>query len=372
MNKFVWTINDDFIFGIKDIVNKNKIKQINLFDLDSTIIKTKFGRVFPKDKNDWEFQYDKIPDVLNNQKYLNGIVSNQSGLKNKDKVNDWIFKINNICKNINISFVFASLNHNKYRKPMCGSWYYIKDKLTEYCNINKYKNNNKIYYIGDAAGRKNDFSDTDIKYAKNCEFKFKTPEIFFKPPNYKEYDKIASITYPNLKYYHSNFLNELVEKINLKINNKEKILIMLIGFPASGKSFISNFLLNNLDNFKYYNNDDINENKKNKNLVVNPIKYNKIIDDNTNINTKKRLEKLNNFTDYYKIGIYIDYNDDIVNHLNYLRMYEFNKKIIPKVAYNTLKKNIDKLKFNENFDYFIKINKLFDDYKNKTTIKYYF
>lgn len=376
MNTLVWEINNDFIFGIKNFKNKSEITRINLFDLDFTIIKTKSNCVFPKDKYDWKWLYDKVPDVLNNNNYLNGIVSNQIGLNNKNKVNDWIFKINNICSECNISFVFASLKHNKYRKPLCASWHYIKRKIKNKINMNELEEEKKIYYIGDACGREKDFSDTDLKYAKNCGFKFKTPEIFFKPTNYKNADKTASIKYPNLKYYNFDFLKNLLIKIKNKIKNKEKVLIMFIGFPASGKSFLRNFLLKNLDNFYYYNNDDLIDNKNNrnkiKNLVYNPTKYNKVIDDNTNINTKKRSEQLNKFNDYYKIGISFDLDDQVLNHLNYLRMYEFDKKLVPKVAYNVLKKNADKLKFNEKFDTFIKINKLFDNYKEKTKLKYYF
>jgi bifunctional polynucleotide phosphatase/kinase len=378
MNNFTWEINDDFIFGIKKFKNKNEITKINLFDLDSTLIKTKSGRVFPKDKHDWQLLYTKVSSILNNNKFLNGIVSNQSGLKTKEKIKDWIYKLDNICENNNISFVFASIGHNKYRKPMCHSWIYIKNILKQKKIDIDILENNKVTYIGDACGRKNDFSDTDIKFAKNCGLKFKTPEIFFKPPNYKNSDKIANISYPNLKYYDPSFLDKLLTKINAKIINKNKVLIMFIGFQASGKSFLRKFLIKNLNNFKYFNNDDIinykkdKDNKDYKHLIHDPVDQNKIIDDNTNINTIKRLSQLNKFNDYYKIGISFDLNDDVLSHLNHLRMYEFNKKLIPKVAYNVIKKNCDKTKFNEKFDVFIKINKLFDDYKNKTKLKYYF
>lgn len=38
----------------------------------------------------------------------------------------------------------------------------------------------KCKYIGDAAGRPKDFSDTDRKFALNALFEFQTPETFFK------------------------------------------------------------------------------------------------------------------------------------------------------------------------------------------------
>ena len=36
-----------------------------------------------------------------------------------------------------------------------------------------------VYYCGDAAGRLNDFSRSDLYFANNCEVKFKTPEEIF-------------------------------------------------------------------------------------------------------------------------------------------------------------------------------------------------
>lgn len=381
-----WTINNDFIFGVnhEKLHSLKNVKRINLFDLDYTVIKTASGRKFPKDKNDWTFIYDKVPQVLDNKEYLNGIISNQSGLTKKEKIDNWIFKLNNICKKSNIAFVFASIGHNKYRKPLCHSWYHIKSELFD--NI-KSKNliqviKNKVYYIGDACGRKDDFSDTDIKFAENCKLKFKTPELFFKPENYKNSDKLSVITYPNLKYYDKDFLKNLLNKINKKISKHDKILIMFMGFPASGKSFLRKFLINNLDNFYYFNNDDIKQQKINNNkntnnynkLVLEPLKYDRIINDNTNLNGKERITTLKKYKNYYKIGISFDLNDKLLEHLNYLRMYEFNEKAIPKVVYNKLKKDNREsdIKFDSGFDYFIKIKKLFPDYKKKTSLKYYF
>ena len=51
---------------------------------------------------------------------------------------------------------------------MIGSWIYIKKYLKglDICS-------DEIIYVGDACGREKDHNDTDIKFALNCNFKFR-------------------------------------------------------------------------------------------------------------------------------------------------------------------------------------------------------
>ena len=175
-----WNIQPNYIYGSNsDIVTNNNVKSIYLFDLDYTLIKTKSGKKFPVSKTDWELLFDNIPNKISNLKdCVIGIISNQKGLKSDIQIRDWIDKIVDISKLIRIDLVFASIKDDRFRKPLPGSWEFIKSNLTN-IDWDKLNNLNKIYYIGDAFGREKDFSDTDIKYALNCRFKFKTPEIFF-------------------------------------------------------------------------------------------------------------------------------------------------------------------------------------------------
>ena len=58
------------------------INKIYLFDLDNTIIKTKSGKVFPTDKDDWVFLHQNVPNYINKHFSSNifGIISNQKYL----------------------------------------------------------------------------------------------------------------------------------------------------------------------------------------------------------------------------------------------------------------------------------------------------
>lgn len=376
---YKWDIQNNYIFGydlnINSTANSN-IKFVYLFDLDYTLIKTKSGNKFPKNKSDWEILYPNIPDKLsklNKTESLIGIITNQKGLLNNEKINDWIDKIKCILDVIRIDFIFASIIDDRYRKPMCGSFEYLKKF---YININwdKILKSNKIYYIGDACGRKTDFSDTDIKYAINCKFKFKTPETFFSITNSNSVDKKGSITYPELNYYTKKEQNLLFEQLYSIINLHTKILIITIGLPGSGKSFLRNEIIKKFPQFYYSNNDDIKNNKSQSKMLIKKIspEYEFIIDDNTNMNKLNREEKLNNFKSYYKIGIYFDYDLDTCYHLNLLRMYWFNCKLISKITYYTLIKYFDKNNLDNKFDKFIKINKIFNEFNFDDKIKYYF
>lgn len=388
-----WQIENDkgFIFGSNnEIINPNQIntfKNIYLFDLDDTIIKTKSGKTFAISSTDWEFLdknvVSKINKLYDNNNFI-GIISNQKGLKSEYLINNWIKKINDIVKTLKVHVVFASTTDNRYRKPMPGSLDQINNKYF-LANKIKFQDKSKKYYIGDALGRDGDHSDTDLKFAKNCNLIIKSPETFFDLDNK---NNKASITYPIPQYYskkeEDNIINNLFNVISNNITQNKKILIMCIGLPACGKSYVRNIILKKFNEFKYINNDDINEYKNNKDendknnknfnkLIIdnkNLLNNNFIIDDNTNFNYKKRNKYLEEFKDYFKIVILFDLNMDICMHLNYMRMFYFNKPLISKVVYRTLLKsnpdifsNYDKI-IRKEFNYSISINKLFNRFNS--------
>ena len=369
-DKFDWVIESNYIYGHKTKINKlSLITHVYIFDLDWTIIKTKSGKTFPTNKNDWELLYPEVEQKLENSntnsKKLIGIITNQGGLKNRNQIDEWTWKIEQINKLIKIDFVFASLSHDQFRKPMDKSWEYIKLQYTELVDWSKLESKNKIYYIGDAFGRIKDFSDTDYKFAFNCKMKFKTPELFFKIiPR----DLVGSITYPIISYYSENIQNELFKNLfdNLtnEISKSNNILIIMIGLPGSGKTFMRNEIIKKMPQFSYTNNDE------KKKICQN----NYLIDDNTNVVSIDRVKKLELFKSHYKIGIWFDYKLDVCWHLNLLRMYWFGTKLVPKVSYNVLNKKMAQIKptLTEGFDYILHIDKIFYQINFDSTNKYYF
>jgi DNA 3'-phosphatase len=68
-----------------EFFNMKNITDI-FFDLDHTLIKPKSGVVFPKDENDWTWNYDNVIEILNKLQldgYSIVIFTNQKGLTSK-------------------------------------------------------------------------------------------------------------------------------------------------------------------------------------------------------------------------------------------------------------------------------------------------
>lgn len=371
-----WIILKNIIFGYdKNFKLSNiQINKILLFDLDNTLIKTKSGRVFPIDSNDWEFLHQNI--LIINELYKNnicGIITNQLGLKNQNLINNWIDKIKQINKLLNFHFVFVSISNDNFRKPLPSSWDYINTNYLSGIDIKSFIKSKKIYYIGDAFGRPKDHSDTDIKYAINCGFKFKTPEAFFNFNKIPE-NLTGNITYPLVTYYDKEEQEKLFNQIFNYIKTGDKIIIVMIGFPASGKSFLRKEIIKKYPDFKYTNNDDLNDKITDDNLVKsNQLeKYNYCIEDNTNLSTKSRKNIIDKYSDYKKIGIWFNYDMDTYKHLNYMRMYWFGTKLINQIIYRTLNKSYIVPEVFEGFDVVIEINKVFHNFDYDNKIKYYF
>lgn len=369
-----WITRPEYLYGQFNIRDDIEYKKLYLFDLDNTIVKTASGKKFPKDKNDWEFLNDKVKSTIINlaskETNLIGIVSNQGGLKNVQDTSDWIYKLNKINEELNnsIQFIFASLNHDRYRKPMIGSYQFIETQIPIIKKINK----SKSYYIGDACGREEDFADTDYKYAINTGLKFKTPEMMF----LNNKSASCSIDYPKINYYTDEEQNNIIQNIMNTISTHKKVLIMCIGYPGSGKSYIRKKILELNDNFVYTNNDDLKDKIQNKYLVKNNNKitnHNYIINDNLNTCINKREEELKKYDGYYKICIFFNYSKELANHLNYQRMYWYNKPLVSKIVYNIASKNLLNSHFDKEFDNVVIIDKIFNDFSNfDKNIKYYF
>ena len=226
---------NDFIYSIHKTKNNNL--KIASFDLDHTIINTKSGNVFPKNKDDWKFFNKNVINVLKSlyeNKYEIIIFTNQGGLiKKESKKKDFLDKINKIYKELQIPFsIFISISYGYFRKPCTGCFDLYKDLIG-----NKKINFKKSFYCGNAAGRpkgwmeylkKKDFSSSDLFFAKNINVAFHLPEEIF-----------GELKNPIIELPNRDFLKCKKEKIILPVTKKLLNIIILVGKPASGKSVLS-------------------------------------------------------------------------------------------------------------------------------------
>ncbi len=310
------------------------------FDLDNTIICTKSKKKFPIDENDWEFNenVEKTLNYYNKKNYCIVIITNQMGLK-KFGINKWCDKIKAILKKLNLPIkIYASLEDDIYRKPNLGFWDLIKNKI----------NHKNSFYCGDALGRKNDHSDTDLKFALNTGLQIKAPEEIF--------NKIKiNITMPI--YFNFNNFEKKENKINF-YNDKLKDLIIMCGYPGSGKStFVNKYLIKN--HYEIISLDELKNKNKCLKLCEKYMNDNKkIVIDNTNPSKESR--KI--FIDLAKSQ---NYNvrclkmTTTLNHSMHNNIYRYlykNKNKVPKIVYNIYNKKYEEPELNEGYYEIISIN----------------
>jgi bifunctional polynucleotide phosphatase/kinase len=381
-----------------DFIYKSKIAS---FDIDGTIITTKSNNKFPINKNDWKFLYDqttldKLKELHDND-YCIIFISNQGGLKTDTQINDWIEKIEAVIKSIKEYsiipiLIFAATKDYLYRKPIPTLWLKIKNNLKDH-NLTLSK---KSFYCGDAAGRKKDHNDTDYKFAVNCHLDFKIPEMLFLNQEENKSDKI-NIKYPDLSFMKLNINLDygVFRKLQTPANQHpgqallgfaefipivppKKELILMIGYPGSGKTFLSK-KFSKSENYIYINQDSQKTKAKcikefQKNLELNK----NIVIDNLNYSKKIRSEYITLAQKYnYEIRcIVLNTSKELSKHNMLYRFYISNgeTKIIPEIVYNNYRIKYEVPDSNEGIHIiqFIEFNKLDQSSETNNTNNNYF
>ncbi|MBE18137.1 MAG: DNA 3'-phosphatase [Nitrospinae bacterium] len=311
------------------------------FDFDDTLVDLKTKNILDNVLNTLTQLY--------NTGYRLVIFSNQMGISKKKtthkEIRDIFMKFR---KHINIPIhIFYSIDSDIYRKPNIGMY----NLFTEL-----YNNNNIKYYCGDAAGRKKDFSASDLYFANNSGLEFKTPEEVFynKIPKY-----LADRDTPKLELYKKDIWKDgkldnprklfniyNIEKYKLcpKLDTSKKILVIIIGPPGVGKSSLSK-VLSEKYNLKIINNDSYVNIKQTK-IMFDKYKkeedINGIIIDNCNSKKTTRdfwINRLNDTT-WNIFYIYFQIDKSISIHLTKYRT--FNGYInIPLIAIHKYYKDLE-------------------------------
>ncbi|XP_010502295.1 PREDICTED: polynucleotide 3'-phosphatase ZDP isoform X2 [Camelina sativa] len=182
-----WKAFETVIFLERDDGLKDSEK-IAAFDFDGCLAKTS---VKITGAHAWSLMYPSIPEKLQslyNQGYKLVIFTNESNIdrwKNKRQaaVDSKIGRLNSFIKRVEVpiqvfiacGFSSSAGKDDRYRKPKAGMWQLMKKHFNSGIAIDM----DKSFYVGDAAGRKMDHSDADIKFAQANGLKFYTPEEYF-------------------------------------------------------------------------------------------------------------------------------------------------------------------------------------------------
>ena len=300
------------IYNLNNAVHREKMAA---FDYDWTLVSPKDGKTFPSNVDDWEWLYPTIPEKIKSyydDEFMIVIFTNQS----KDWKHEQI-KLVAGSLNIPIFIVVATEKCDYKPNPI------LLNVLLGSNKINK----DKSFFIGDALGRKSDFSDSDKVFAENIGIPCYCPEQVF------------------------HVKTEIVDIPTIPLSDEKQIIIMM-GYPGSGKSSIAKNICKN-ESFIYIEGDLYKTSTKMIKASLEHITQSKsIIFDATNSSSKKRREyvELGKKHNYNVVCIHVSTPLEIAYKRNKLRNYE---KYVPKIAYSVYKKNYEEPNETEGFTLFV-------------------
>lgn len=184
------------------------------FDLDSTITLTKSGMPWPRDGSDWKWFSNRVVESLQamhktedrkgsfpvpHKPYIVVIITNQGSLvpqEGKKRYAHFVERIDSVTDFIDIPvLVYAATKLEQkrgapevatkaeqdkdpkaFRKPGSGLW---REMTADLEKMHMKVDMTDSFYVGDAAGRPDDFAASDKAFAANVGIQFFTPEEFF-------------------------------------------------------------------------------------------------------------------------------------------------------------------------------------------------
>lgn len=195
-------------------------------DLDHTLITPKGKYVFPKSIDDWKWKNEAVVPKLKamyNDGYEIVIVSNQKKMSGADIKT----KATMIYDDLRVPFVFISGHSDLYyRKPQLGLW----EVLLEYILLDaKNVDYAQSVFLGDSVA--------DLYFARNTGIPFIHTDMFFTGVPNKEFAKIEDKEHP-LTNWVSRDAKDILEPL-LSSKKSSKRFVIMVGSPASGKSYYS-------------------------------------------------------------------------------------------------------------------------------------
>ncbi len=291
-------------------------EKICALDYDWTLVKPKTNGTFSKNIDDWQLLNPNIPDILKeyyNKNYCLIVFTNQTKSWKQEQ-------IHNVISSFNLPFMIVIATDLQDKKPSTNMF----DLVSKDQDIDK----EHSFFVGDALGRPNDFADSDKQFAINIGVNWRSPEEMFP------------------------FTSKDIANIQL---STEKEIVIMVGFPGSGKSTIVNNIFNNNGNYTIISGDELKTASKIKKTSIKELENGKsIVIDATNATKEKRLIFIELAKKYnYSIRcIYVSTSMEESMARNNQRSTD---KIVPKIVYYVYKKNFKLPTIDEGFTQIITI-----------------
>jgi bifunctional polynucleotide phosphatase/kinase len=234
-----------------------------------------------------------------------------------------------IYKDLKIPFVFIS-GHSDiyYRKPQLGLW----EVLIEYIFKDiKYIDIPASVFIGD--------SEADLYFARNTNIKFIHTDTYFLGIQNKEFVKIESAEHPMTKWV-SNDVYSIPQ-----LSSSSKHLVIMVGSPASGKSYYSQELESK--GFLRINKDTMKTDKVIEKTFNDGIKNGlNIVIDNTNPTKESRAKMISaaKKASYYVTIVWMNFPISVVEYLDNYRIAKYKNQEfhVPIVGMRVYYKKLEK------------------------------
>lgn len=290
-------------------VNKPRFRsKIACFDYDWTLVCPKDGKVYPKDVDDWQWLRSSVPDIVR-EYYKNGygiyIFTNQSKLWKKDQI---IAAIESLNIPVTICIAYDKLSY----KPSLNIY---NEAFSS--DLQKKIKKKQSFMCGDALGRPNDHSDSDLKFAQAIGVKILSPEEIF---------QVAAV--------------HVVSPI------KTQEVVIMVGYPGSGKSTICDTIFEPAGYFVAHG--DIL--KTSTKMIKEAKKYvqdgKSVVFDATNPTKEKRAEYVKFAKEF---GLHVRCILMTTSLVDSLARNNMRDKPVPRIVYNVYKKKYEEPSIDESF-----------------------
>lgn len=237
----LWGVTKDFVVPEGD----GELKVAG-YDADQTLVTTLTGKGHAKHGHDWKLLHSRVTGKLQEEHDCGAVIvifTNQSGVSTGMTPEGLVrVKMNGIALRLKVPCaVYASLAYDGTRKPAIGMWTHFVQQVLKGRKVDM----KRSFYVGDAAGRPKrqgsrrpaDFADSDRKFALNIGIGFHTPEEYFDGDSDEAVQDLplqgvdphrVITSAPQVATEPSDALKT--------VEAGEQQVLVLIGYPGSGKS----------------------------------------------------------------------------------------------------------------------------------------